>query len=414
MIARMALLCSLAAVAAIAVGILTWNLYVGALRANIAAQAASAKLLLASAIPPDMEAVKTLLRPGLHVILVDRRNALVVDGMNGRVDRRRLPAFPPPAVPGAPRRRSPSHLVSLALAIAHIRPTTIRSDHLSVTVAPAGPALARVLLEDVASVLLALALIVTWCFLRTGHLAREERTALVVRAEAKRDEAQKYQRFLAEAGHELRTPLTVVSGYIDILSEMKELAAIDPRLLAGLQAETARMRHLVEKMLTLARLESDASIPRLLDLTTACADIVGAIRRRYPNRVVEHSGAPGGSIVIDADDLFDALGNLIENAVRYAPDSPILVESGVQGSFARIRVIDRGPGIPLQEQRSIFDRFQRGSPGSKPEGLGLGLSIVKRVVERWNGRVDLESSPGRTVFALFFPIEDEEPGGSTR
>lgn len=414
MIARIALLCSLAAVAAIAAGVVTWNLSVAALRADIAAQAASANLLLDAPSPPESIVVKTLLRPGLHVILVDRRNALVIDGMSGKVDRHRLPAVPPPAAPGAPRRRAASHLAGLALAIAHIRPTTVRRNGISVTVAPAGPSLARLLLEDVASVLLALAVIAAWCSARVRRIAREERMALIVRAEATRDEAQKYQRFLAEAGHELRTPLTVVSGYIDILSEMKELAAIDPRLLAGLQAETTRMRHLVEKMLTLARLESDANIPRLLDLTTACAEIVAAIRRRYPNRTLEHIGRPGLSIVIDADDLFDALGNLIENAVRYAPDSPILVESSKRGSFAVIRVIDRGPGIPLNEQAAIFDRFQRGSPGSKPEGLGLGLAIVKRVVERWSGRVDLESAPGRTVFALFFPLEDEEPGGSTR
>jgi len=414
MIGRMALLCSLAILGAVASGVAVWNLHLGELRTNITAQAASAKLLLAAAIPPSATTVKALLRPGLHVILVDRRKWLVIDGMTGRTEERRLRRFPPPGAPGLPPRRGASQFVRLALALAHIRPTTVRKDALSMTVAPAGPALARVLLEDIASVLLALAVIVAFCFLRTGRLAREERMALVVRAEAKRNEAEKYQRFLAEAGHELRTPLTVVSGYIDILSETKELAALDPRLLSGLQAETARMRHLVEKMLTLARLEEDASIPRLLDLTKASADIVAAIRRRYPGRVLEHAGSPGIPLVIDADDLFDALGNLIENAVRYAPDSPVLVESGVRASFARVRVIDSGPGIPLPEQASIFDRFQRGSPGRKPEGLGLGLSIVRRVVERWNGRVDLESVPGRTVFTLSFPIEDEESGGSTR
>ncbi|MGC8484178.1 MAG: sensor histidine kinase [Candidatus Baltobacteraceae bacterium] len=414
MIGRMALLCSLAILGAIASGVAAWNLHLGRLRTNVIAQAASAKVLLSAAVSPDATTVKALLRPGLHVILVDRRKSLVIDGTSGRIEERRLRPFPPPGAPGPPRRRGVSQFVRLTLALAHIRPTTVRKGALSITVAPAGPALARVLLEDIVFVLLALAVIVTFCFLRTGHLAREERMALVVRAEAKRNEAEKYQRFLAEAGHELRTPLTVVSGYIDILSETKELAALDPRLLSGLQAETARMRHLVEKMLTLARLEEDASIPRLLDLTKASADIVAAIRRRYPGRELEHTGSPGIPIVIDADDLFDALGNLIENAVRYAPDSLILVESGVRASFARVRVIDSGPGIPLPEQSSIFDRFQRGSPGRKPEGLGLGLSIVRRVVERWNGRVDLESVPGRTVFTLSFPIEDEESGGSTR
>ncbi|MDH2909789.1 MAG: hypothetical protein HKL92_03535 [Candidatus Eremiobacteraeota bacterium] len=414
MIRRIALLGSIAIVGAIALGVGAWNLHLQALRSTIAAQAASAGVLLTAAVPPSSAAVRSLVRPGLHVIVVDRREGSIIDAMGRRLDVRRLPAGPPPGAAGARRRRGSSPILNLALAIAHIRPTTVGRAGVFVTVAPAGPALARFLLGDVAAVLLVIALVLTAGFMRASEIAREERRALIVRADAQRDEAEKYQRFLAEAGHELRTPLTVVSGYIDILSDAKEAASLDPRLISALQAETARMRHLVEKMLTLARLESSASIPRLLDLTKASADIVATIQRRYPHRSLPAAGDPGVRIVIDADDLFDALGNLVENAIRYAPDSPIEIQSSVRGAFAQVRVIDRGPGIPLEEQAGIFERFQRGSLSAKPEGLGLGLAIVKRVVERWSGRVDLESAPGRTVFTLSFPIADEELSGSTR
>ncbi|HUY10994.1 MAG TPA: HAMP domain-containing sensor histidine kinase [Candidatus Dormibacteraeota bacterium] len=414
MIRRVALLCSLAVAGAIALGVAAWLLHLHALRTTIAAQAASARVLLAAGIRPDAAAVHSLLRPGLHVVVLDRRDNVVIDAMGDRTRVRGLPAGPPAGLPGAPPRRGAPPFLGLALDIAHIRPTTIGRVGAIVTIAPAAPALARFLAWDIALTLLVVAMVVTLGFMRTNEIAREERIALIVRADERRDEAEKYQRFLAEAGHELRTPLTIVSGYIDILSEAKIADSLDPRVVSGLQAETARMRHLVEKMLSLARLESSASIPRLLDLTTACADIVATMQRRYPQRTLKVTGDPGVRIVIDADDFFDALGNLIENAIHYAPGSPIEINNVVHDAVAQIRVIDCGPGVPLEEQASIFERFRRGSGNAKPEGLGLGLAIVKRVVERWEGRVELESTPGQTVFALSFPVADEELNGSSR
>ncbi len=414
MIRRIALLAALAIAGAIAAGAIAWNLHLRALRSTIAAQVESARLLLAAAMPPDATTARTLLRPGLHVIVVDRRTGSLVDAMGRRVDRRTLPPAPPPGAPGAARRRGATPMINLALAVAHIRPTTVGRDGLFVTIAPAGPALARFFLADVTIVLLTIAVAIALGFMRTNEIARRERRALMLRVDAQRTEAEKYQRFLAEAGHELRTPLTVVSGYIDILGESKEAASLDPRLISGLQAETARMRHLVEKMLTLARLESSASIPRLIDVREVCAEIVATIQRRYPHRALDTVGISGVRIVIDTDDLFDALGNLIENAIRYAPDSPITVESSAAESRAQIRVIDRGPGIPPEDRARIFERFQRGKSAGKPEGLGLGLAIVRRVVERWNGGIALQSEPGETVFTLSFPIADEDLNGSTR
>ena len=381
MIRRIALLAALAIAGAIAAGAIAWNLHLRALRSTIAAQVESARLLLAAAMPPDATTARTLLRPGLHVIVVDRRTGSLVDAMGRRVDRRTLPPAPPPGAPGAARRRGATPMINLALAVAHIRPTTVGRDGLFVTIAPAGPALARFFLADVTIVLLTVAFTIALGFMRTNEIARRERRALMLRVDAQRTEAEKYQRFLAEAGHELRTPLTVVSGYIDILGESKEAASLDPRL---------------------------------IDVREVCAEIVATIQRRYPHRALDTVGISGVRIVIDTDDLFDALGNLIENAIRYAPDSPITVESSAAESRAKIRVIDRGPGIPPEDRARIFERFQRGKSAGKPEGLGLGLAIVRRVVERWNGGIALQSEPGETVFTLSFPVADEDLNGSTR
>jgi two-component system sensor histidine kinase TctE len=166
------------------------------------------------------------------------------------------------------------------------------------------------------------------------------------------------------------------------------------------------MRTLVEKMMTLARLESHVSVPRLLDVPSAVADAAGILRRRYPEREVRIDANEHASIVIDADDYAAALGNILENAVKYAPRSPIAISVVVRNGSVTTKVVDEGPGIASDERHAIFERFHRGH--ATGEGLGLGLAIVKRIAERWNGSVTCESESGRTVFDLRFPIADEE------
>jgi signal transduction histidine kinase len=176
-------------------------------------------------------------------------------------------------------------------------------------------------------------------------------------------------------------------------------------------AEAARMRRLVEKMMTLARLESQAAVPRLLDVGTAAREAAQTLQRRYPQREVRALTERTASIIIDADDLAAALGNLLENAVTYAPESPITIETRVSNGSVTTAVTDRGPGIGQDEREAIFDRFYRGGGRALGEGLGLGLAIVRRVAGRWNGTIDCTSGEGRTEFRLTFPVADEEHDG---
>jgi signal transduction histidine kinase len=171
------------------------------------------------------------------------------------------------------------------------------------------------------------------------------------------------------------------------------------------------MRRLVEKMMTLARLDSQAAIPRLLDIGTAAREAAQTVQRRYPQREFRVLTDRTASIVADADDVSAALGNLLENAITYAPESPITIETRVHDGHVTAAVIDRGPGIGEAEREAIFDRFYRGGGRALGEGLGLGLAIVRRVAERWNGTVDCTSGEGRTAFRLTFPVADEERDG---
>jgi two-component system OmpR family sensor kinase len=249
---------------------------------------------------------------------------------------------------------------------------------------------------------------------RALAIGRAERATLEAKIAERREAAERYQRFLAETGHELRTPLTVLSGYVDILRGRAPDEPLDERIVDGMQAEAARMRVLVDKMMTLARLEAHVGVPRLLDVATAAREAAQTVQRRYPDRTIRVDARQTASIVIDADDYAAALGNVLENAVKYAPGSPIEIETTVSAGAATTAVVDHGPGILAQDRLAIFERFNRGRKRGFGEGLGLGLAIVKRIVDRWEGSVDCESAPGRTIFRLSFPLADEEQYGLAR
>jgi signal transduction histidine kinase len=95
---------------------------------------------------------------------------------------------------------------------------------------------------------------------------------------------------------------------------------------------------------------------------------------------------------------------LVENALRYAPESPVEVRATARDGLVAIEVADRGPGIPEGERAMIFERFYRGTDRTDSEGSGLGLAIVRRVVERWGGTLSLNSGDGETRFIMRFPV----------
>jgi signal transduction histidine kinase len=432
----------LIAAAAIAVlfcaAALVWSTLVHATASTVAEQARLAGELLDAKAPISDALASTLVRPGLHIFLLDRDTGLLIDGSGGGITDHRIPlgaGFPtdaaprggpppglqppddrPPTVggplePRPPPRERPmqrSGFAQFAQSLAHIPAIRVARNTQAIEIAPDARALGMWLALTIGGLGIGCIGVGAIAAGRIILDARSERRALEASIAEKREAAERYQRFLADTGHELRTPLTVMTGYVDILRARNADEPLDDRILDGMHAETARMRILVEKMLTLARLESTVSVPRLLDITQAAADAAATLRRRYPQRAVEVHTSGHASIVIDADDYAAAIGNLLENAVKYAPDSPITIETSVTGRTATTTVIDVGPGIPASDRNAIFERFQRGSGRNFREGLGLGLAIVKRIADRWNGSIDLETTTGRTVFRLSFPLADEE------
>ncbi len=232
-----------------------------------------------------------------------------------------------------------------------------------------------------------------------------ERTQRQVRVLEETDRAR--QELLANVSHELRTPLaSILTGSTALLGRAGLAPARDE--LASIAAEARRLGRLVADMLDMARIEGGA-----LDLhcePTDAAEAVQAaidrLRRHSPARAVrwDAEGAAGVRVLADWDRLAQILDNLLGNADRLAPPgTPLTVDVDALDGRVVIGVADRGPGVPADLRGRIFDRFVR-SDGAAP-GVGLGLPIVRGLVEAQGGSVWLEDPPaGGARFAFSLPV----------
>lgn len=223
--------------------------------------------------------------------------------------------------------------------------------------------------------------------------------------------------FVANVSHELKTPV----GAISLLSEALDDAAGDEeavrRFAARMSKESARLTALVQDIIELSRLQSTDMVDRAreVDINQLVAEAVEANRLPAENKntTVVVGGAVEGSVYGDAKMLTTAFRNLIDNAIRYAPDgSRVGVGLRSRDGMAQVAVTDQGPGIQPEDQERIFERFYRvdSARSRHTGGTGLGLSIVKHVVSNHGGEVSLWSQPGQgSTFTVRLPeMENSE------
>ncbi|HJR52176.1 MAG TPA: ATP-binding protein [Gemmatimonadota bacterium] len=208
--------------------------------------------------------------------------------------------------------------------------------------------------------------------------------------------------FVANVSHELQTPLTTLAGYGEALGgsvgdreRVGEIAAV-------IRRQSARMSALVGDLLDLSRLESEGFTPEL-----NAVEVEPLVRELAESRAGEArekglafvtAVEPGLTVRADRRLLYQALDNLVENAIRYVPRGrQVRVEGRRVSRGIELSVVDDGEGIPREDQSRIFERFYRVEKGRARAsgGTGLGLAIVKHVAEAHGGRVELESDPWR-------------------
>jgi two-component system OmpR family sensor kinase len=202
------------------------------------------------------------------------------------------------------------------------------------------------------------------------------------------------RRFTADAAHELRTPLAALKLQLD-LARRNGAATGSQAALDDLEAGVARASHVVEQLLTLARVEPEAMarVRTQCDLAALARDAVVARAALAAAKSIDLGLVRADSASIDGEpaNLAILLSNLLDNALRYTPRGgriDVAVEQADDG--ATLVVADTGPGIPADERERVFDRFVRGRDVHE-SGSGLGLSIVKRIADAHRATVTLDA-----------------------
>ncbi len=207
--------------------------------------------------------------------------------------------------------------------------------------------------------------------------------------------------FLMSVGHDLRTPLTTLRGYAEAL-DAGEVESDDLSRVGGvLRRQTDRLSRLIEDLTLLSRLEAREFTlrPEPVELSAHVRGLVEAQHGRADEMRVklETSIAEVGSVDIDPDRIDQIVGNLIDNAMRYTPEGgSVTVSLGGDDGHVVLSVADTGPGIDREDLDHVFERLyvsQRYRP-VRPEGSGLGLSIVKELAEAMGGTVAVQSALG--------------------
>ena len=232
---------------------------------------------------------------------------------------------------------------------------------------------------------------------------------LAARADALAAADRARRQLLADVSHELTTPVTAMRGYLETLS-MPELALDQEtraRYLGIIGDETARLERIIGDLLDLAKLEGGGGAFALE--TVPVADLLTRVAARHERDAaaadvtITQAVEPGAEMIQgDRGRLEQALQNLAANALRYAPrGTNVKLRARPADGGVAITVTDHGPGIPPDHLPHVFDRFYKAdSARTASMGSGLGLSIVKAIVERHGGTVSVASAPGQTVFEI--------------
>ena len=219
------------------------------------------------------------------------------------------------------------------------------------------------------------------------------------------------RQLLADVSHELLTPLTTMRGYLETLAmpNVPLDAATRERYLSIVNDETHRLEHIVGDLLDLARLEGGGGT--LKRERVQVASLFERVAERHEReslrrgiRFVSQINPDAAVVEGDPDRLEQALQNLAANALRHTPDGgEITLSSTAEGDSVHLRVHDTGPGIPQEHLPLIFDRFYKADTARRAAGgSGLGLSIVKAIVERHGGSIAARNEQG-AVFDISLP-----------
>lgn len=218
------------------------------------------------------------------------------------------------------------------------------------------------------------------------------------------------RQFLSDASHELRTPTTIIKSFCDVTLSRERGPGDYKDVIVKISDTVNRMCDIINRILAVSRLDSKRVQfkPERMDLTDLMKDVVKLLEPSAASREIELQ-LDGKPVFMkgDRESLAQVFTNIVENAIKYnVPSGRIGIEVSEINGTASVRVEDTGVGIPAQYLEKVFDRFYRVDESrSRTVGSGLGLSIVKSVVDAHGGTIDVKSEVGKgSVFTVTLPL----------
>lgn len=251
-------------------------------------------------------------------------------------------------------------------------------------------------------------------------LSRHQLVERIARLEAKRQLDNLQDGFMAMVSHELLTPLGFIKGYATTLLRQDTQWDETTRLefLTIIDEEADRLHELIDNLMDSSRLQAGTLRMSFqpVKLDTFLRDVaLRASSREAKLKIDLRINIIGLQVIADPTRLAQIFDNLLNNAVKYAPGSPISISLDLDNKMARITLSDQGPGIEPEHLVHLFKRFYR-VPGQNTSirGTGLGLYICKKIIQAHQGEMVVESEPGKgTAFSIYLPTEKVALGQSS-
>jgi two-component system OmpR family sensor kinase len=217
--------------------------------------------------------------------------------------------------------------------------------------------------------------------------------------------------FIANASHELRTPIFSLAGFVELLEDDQLDEETRAQFLETMREQVERLQKLAVDLLDLSRLDAGSLelAPEEVDLGELAQDVAKEFGPAVDRHGIElEMRLPDGPVeaVCDRERTVQIMRILLDNALRHTPaGTDVTVTAARQNGAAELAVADSGPGIDPAARGQLFERFYTADAA---RGSGLGLAIARELAERMDGRIDLSSRPGRTIFTLALPVSGDE------
>ena len=226
--------------------------------------------------------------------------------------------------------------------------------------------------------------------------------------------SQSKSEFVSNVSHEIRTPLSLISMYAETLEMNRVGEEKKKEYYRVIARETGRLTQIVNRILNFSQVESNKKNYdiRPFDLNELCKEILASYSLYLNESGFRYEFIEGNdlkSLYADRQAVSEAIINLLDNAIKYSRDKKqISMKTGNSGNYTFLEVKDEGMGIAKNYQHAIFEQFYRAPTGDvhTTKGSGLGLTLVKKIMEAHQGKVKVESAPDKgSTFTLYFPVK---------